>query len=128
VTALSEWLRAPEQIELRRSLTTWVVQVLLRARAPGAEIPELTDLTDLEEVKSMLAERVTEWTREWKQEGFEEGLAKVRAALIRELERHFGPLPTEARQRVESLDSGGKIVELSIASATATSLAALGLY
>ena len=75
----------------------------------------------------MLAERVKEWTVEWKKEGFEEGLAKVRVALIRELERRFGPLPPVARQRVESLDSGEKIVELSIASATAPSLAALGL-
>jgi hypothetical protein len=124
VTALIEWLQAPEQIELRRSFAIWVVQELLPARAPGAVIPQVNDL---EEVKSMLAERVTEWTREWKQEGFEEGLAKVRAALIRELERHFGPLPLEARQRVESLDSGEKIVALSIASATAPSLAALGL-
>jgi predicted transposase/invertase (TIGR01784 family) len=132
VTALSEWLRAPEQIELRRSLTTWVVQVLLRARAPGAQIPELTDL---EEVKSMLAERVTEWTREWKQEGREEGreeglkegLNKVRAVLIRELEKRFGPIPSEARQAVTALNSYETIMELSIAAATAPSLAALGL-
>src|SRR5258706_1521208 len=88
LTALIEWLQAPEQIELRHSFATWVVQVLLPARAPGARIPEGTDL---EEVKSMLAERVKEWTVEWKQEGREEGLKeglnKVRAVLIRELEK-----------------------------------------
>jgi flagellar biosynthesis/type III secretory pathway protein FliH len=83
----------------------------------------------------MLAERVKEWTREWKQEGFEEGLAKGfgegltkgRAALLRELEKRFGPLSEATRRGVESLDSFERIVELSAAVSTAPSLAALGL-
>ncbi|HSS51158.1 MAG TPA: hypothetical protein VLX28_19635 [Thermoanaerobaculia bacterium] len=66
MTAMLAWLQAPEQIELKRSFAAWVVQVLLPARAPGAQIPVVTEL---EEVKSMLAERVKEWPREWKQEG-----------------------------------------------------------
>ena len=61
----------------------------------------IPEVTDLEEVKSMLAERVKEWTIEWKQEGRKEehevGLATLRAVLIRELEKRFGPLPSEAR-------------------------------
>jgi predicted transposase/invertase (TIGR01784 family) len=124
LTALIEWLREPELAELRRSFTTWLRQVLLPARVPGAQIPKMADL---EEVKSMLAERVKEWTHEWKQEGFEEGLAKGRAALIRELEKRFGHLPEEARRRVASLDSFERIVELSSSIPTAPSLAALGL-
>jgi hypothetical protein len=128
VTALIEWLQAPEQIELRRSFAIWVVQELLPARAPGAVIPQVNDL---EEVKSMLAERVKEWTIEWKQEGREEerevGLTTLRAVLIRELEKRFGPLPSEARQCVTALNSYERIMELSIAAATAPSLAALGL-
>ena len=83
----------------------------------------------------MLAERVKEWPQEWKEagreeglkEGLKEGLDKGLAALIQELERRFGPLPTAARARVESLDSYERIVELSFAAATAPSLAALGL-
>jgi hypothetical protein len=43
------------------------------------------------------------------------------------MERRFGPLPEPVRQRVASLDSIRKIVELSTAAATAPSLAALGL-
>jgi predicted transposase/invertase (TIGR01784 family) len=132
VTALIEWLQAPEQIELRRSFATWVVQVLLPARAPGAQIPAVTDL---EEVKSMLAERVKEWTVEWKQEGRKEGrqeereagLTKLRSVLIRELEKRFGPLPSDARMCVTSLTSYERLMELSIAAVTAPSLAALGL-
>ena len=49
-----------------------------------------------------------------------------RAALIRELEKRFGPLPQEARQRIDSLDVKG-IVEMSVSLSTAPSLAALGL-
>ncbi|HEX3556019.1 MAG TPA: Rpn family recombination-promoting nuclease/putative transposase [Thermoanaerobaculia bacterium] len=146
--ALLEWLVEPEQAPLRRSFTAWLKQVLLPARVPGVAIPEVSEL---EEVRSMLAERVKDWTREWKQEGFEKGfgeglekgfgeglekglekgiekgLEKGHAALLRELEKRFGPLSEVARQRVESLDSFEKIVELSAAVSTAPSLGALGL-
>jgi flagellar biosynthesis/type III secretory pathway protein FliH len=88
-------------------------------------------MADLEEVRSMLAERVKEWTQEWKQEGFQEGLEnsldKARAAFLRKLEMRFGSLPQGSRQKVESLDSIETIVELSSSIATAPSLAALGL-
>lgn len=136
LTALSEWLREPAQAELRRSFTAWLRQVLLPARMPGVAIPELADL---EEVRSMLAERVVEWTQEWKQEGFEKGLEKGlekgreegldqgRAALILELERRFGQLPEETQRRVQELGSFSQIVELSARVATASSLADLGL-
>ncbi len=33
----------------------------------------LTELNDLNEVNTMLAERVKQWTKEWKQEGLQEG-------------------------------------------------------
>jgi hypothetical protein len=73
LTALCEWVR--DQPELARAFATWLRQVLLPARLPGVEIPQVTDL---EEVRSMMAERVKEWTLQWKQEGFEEGLEKGR--------------------------------------------------
>ncbi|MGH7489128.1 MAG: hypothetical protein ACREMY_26515, partial [bacterium] len=100
-------------------------------------------VTRLEEVKSMLAERVKEWPQQWKQEGRKEGrregrregrkeereaaLTQLRLVLIRELESRFGPLPLEARRSVESFDSYEKISELMIAAATAPTLTALGL-
>jgi hypothetical protein len=59
--------------------------------------------------------------------GAEGRTQEARAVLVRELESRFGPLPPEARQCVESLDSYQRLVELSIAAATAPSLAALGL-
>ncbi|MEA2599797.1 MAG: hypothetical protein QOF89_789 [Acidobacteriota bacterium] len=124
--ALVEWLQAPEQSELKSTFSSWVSQLL--SRAPGSQIPVTTNL---EEVKSMLAERVMEWPYEWKEEGRKEerevALTQFRAVLIRELESRFGPLPPEARQCVESLDSYERISDLMIAAATAPSLAALGL-
>ena len=49
-----------------------------------------------------------------------------RAALVRQLETRFGPLPQEARQRIASLDIEA-LMDLSAAAATAPSLGALGL-
>lgn len=113
--------------ELRRAFAIWLREVLLPGRVPGAEIPQMANL---EEVKAMLAERVKEWTHEWQQQGFEKGLKEgqeqVRAALVHLLEKRFGPLPQEARQRIESLDVKA-MVELSASASTAPSLASLGL-
>jgi predicted transposase/invertase (TIGR01784 family) len=147
LTALLEWLKTPEQSSLRRAFAVWVVKVLSN-RLPGVEIPQVADL---QEVKSMLAERVTEWTREWKQEGFEEGLekgrgeglekgrqegwgegqeealARLRGALLREMEARFGAVPESTREKVAALGSIEEIARLIAHTATAPSLAALEL-
>jgi len=56
--------------ELRRSFALYLVKSLLPARVPGIEIPEATDL---QEVKSMLAESAMDWTQQWKQKGSKRG-------------------------------------------------------
>jgi hypothetical protein len=148
LVALIDWLHEPEMAKLRRAFVIWLREVLLPGRVPGAEIPQMADLEEVK--KAMLAERVKEWTREWQQQGFEKGLKegleqglekgleqgleqglekgleKARAALVRQLEKRFGALPQEARQRIESLDLEA-IVDLSASASTAPSLAALGL-
>ena len=58
----------------------------------------------------MLAERVKEWTKTWVEQGLEKGREQGRqegeaALLLRLLERKFGPLPEEVRQRVAAADS-----------------------
>lgn len=81
----------------------------------------------------MLAERVTDWTRQWKQEGLEEGLQKghedalkqAREVLLRDLERRFGPLPEEARQRIDAIGSIQELTEFTLRAGAAPSLAAL---
>ena len=111
LTALIEWLQAPEQESLRRAITVWLVRVLLPRRAPEVAFPELTDLR---EVKTMLAERVQEWTREWREQGREEGrkegrqeglLVGERTVLIRLLEKKFDPLTDYHRQRLQAADA-----------------------
>jgi hypothetical protein len=119
VKTLAQWLYAPEQASLRRAFTVWLKKVLLPARLPGVELPELTDLN---EVNTMLAERVMEWTRQWKaqgmQEGIEKGIEKGReeglvegrksgeAALLRKmLELKYGPLPPWALDKIAQADA-----------------------
>ena len=102
LTCLLDWLSAPEQRELRRAFTVWLRRVLLPSRLPGVDLPQVTDLL---EMKAMLAERVQEWTRKWKQEGMEEGRQEGRQEgqaelLVRILEHKFGPLPPAYQQRI----------------------------
>ena len=148
LVALIEWLGEPGLAELRRSFTSWLVAVLLPGRVPGITIPQVADL---QEVKSMLAERVMEWTEKWKQEGLEEGrregirkglqkgiqkgrqeerqegLESARGVLLRGLESRFGPLPPGLRQRVDAISSIEELTELSLRVGSASSLADLQL-
>ena len=116
VDALVDWLKAPEQTSLRRSFVVWLRRVLLPSRVPGVAVPPVTDL---QEVKAMLAERVQEWAREWREEGLRQGLQQgmqqgmqqghkqgEEAMLVYLLERRFGPLTEDARARIAVADSG----------------------
>jgi len=73
LATLAEWLQAPAQASLRRAFTVWLKRVFLPGRMPGVDFETLNDL---HEVRSMLAERVIEWTEEWKQQGLEAGWQK----------------------------------------------------
>nr|CRH04700.1 Putative transposase [Candidatus Magnetococcus massalia] len=101
---LIEWLKAPEQLSLRRSFTVMLGRVLLPRKAPGQSIPELNDL---HEVDAMLAETVQEWTKEWKAEGLQEGLQAglqkgESQLLLRQLRHQFGDLPEWAESKVSN--------------------------
>lgn len=128
LAALIEWLWEPGLMELRRSFTTWLLEVLIPARVPGIEIPQVVDL---QEVRSMLAERVMEWTEQWKQEGVEAGvektLDKARGVLLRELEGRFGPLPEEVRRRISAIASIEELMAVSSRAGSVSSIAALEL-
>jgi predicted transposase YdaD len=147
---LGEWLKEPEHAELQRAFAVWVSHVLLPARMPGVDVP---NLANLQEVKSMLTE--IDWTREWRQKGYEEGreqgleqgreqgleqgreqglekarredLEALRRALLRRLTLRFGPVPDSVRERLDTMSSMEELADLLAESAVAPSLAALGL-
>jgi hypothetical protein len=107
LSALVEWLKSPEQASLRRAFTVWLKRVFLPGRVPGVEF---NNLNDLQEVQSMLAERVIEWTEEWKRQGIEKGRQEGRqegeaALLLRLLELRFGPLSETSRAQVRAADA-----------------------
>lgn len=106
VERLAGLLRDPGTASLRRAFVTWLKAVLAPARGidlgPG-------DVAELSEVQDMLANRVREWTQEWLNQGRVEGEAKGRAegeargeakALIRLLEKRFGPLAQDRREMI----------------------------
>ena len=124
--ALLKWLNGPEQASLRDAFTAWLKHVLLPRRMPEVEF---SGLNDLQEVRSMLANRVVEWTEQWKQEGLEQGLQQGLqqgrqeglqqgrqegivegrqegeiALLLRLVEHRFGPLEEAQRSRIRSAD------------------------
>jgi predicted transposase YdaD len=107
VKILAQWLYAPEQAQIRRAFTAWLKKVLLPGRLPGVDIPELADLN---EVNTMLAERVKEWTQQWKAQGKQEGLEEGRkkgetAMLCKMLELKYGPLPLWAQEKIAQADA-----------------------
>lgn len=128
LAVLVELLPGPERAPLRRAFLVWFEQVFLPARMPGVEIP---GMTDLQEVKSMLEERVVEWTREWEQNGIEKGrmeaMTSIRGVLERHLESRFGPLPESVRERLAAIRSTEVLAELLARVPQAPSLAALDL-
>jgi predicted transposase YdaD len=115
LSALIQWLAAPEQASLRRAFTVWIKRVLLPARLPGVSLPAVGDLL---EINTMLAESVTEWTENWKQQGLREGrreglqegrqigrLEGESTLLERLLAKRFGPLDDDIRARLQAASS-----------------------
>jgi hypothetical protein len=137
---------------LRSSVYTWLTQVLLPARFPGLS---LVEARNLEEVRTMLAERVMEWTREWKKEGLQEGLEKglkkglqkgrkeglkkglekglqegrkgLQDFLLSGMEERFGPVPATIRRRVKGIQDFEELKKLGKRLLTASSMDELGL-
>jgi len=104
---LIEWLKAPEQLLLRRAFAVWIRRVLLPVRLPGQSLPEINDLM---EVDAMLAERVKEWTYEWKQEGMQKGRQEGRqeghaGILLCQMRLKFGKLDAVIVAKIQSADT-----------------------
>jgi predicted transposase YdaD len=119
---------------LRRSVRIWVTEVLIPARFP--ELP-LAEARSLEEVHTMLADNVKQWTREWKREGMQKGMQKglkkgrqeglaegvqaFQEFLLSGMAERFGPLPKEVRRsvkKVEDLDELKKLAKQLLAASS----------
>ncbi|THF67089.1 transposase [Pseudothauera nasutitermitis] len=91
---LVQHLKGPQYDSLRRVFVVFYNRIILRKLNPGEPIEEFTDL---QEIDSMLAERIEQWTRRWMQEGRQEGAAKTLEHL---LSLRFGELPDWAAARL----------------------------
>ena len=144
VREMNERLRAPKYQRLRRIFTVWMTRVVFRrAELVGAE----TELTDLQEVQAMLAERATQWKHEYIQEGIIQGRAEgrregraegraegriegitigeakgIRLALRDVLELRFGSLPPEVISAIESSTDPQALRQLTLSAFQAGSL------
>ncbi len=87
-------LQAQDDEELTDAFTAWAAQVLLPRPLRGTSS---APLPRLEEVRTMLAETVREWTEQWVEQGLEQGRAQgleqgrveERALLCRQAARKF---------------------------------------
>jgi len=99
---LIDWLKDPKQTSLRRAFTVWFNRVLLPTKAPNAHF---TELNDLNEVHTMLAERVKQWAQDWKQEGRQEGRQEEATKLfLLLLESKFGVINQHLQEKVHAAD------------------------
>jgi hypothetical protein len=117
INALRKKLREPKYRLLNRAFAVWAIKVFKNRRLIPKTLPEPDSL---EEVVTMLAEHIDEWTEQWKREGMlaglQEGEAKGRmegrvegrsAVLSRQLAKRFGPaaLDSEVRERLRTAGS-----------------------
>ncbi len=74
-----ELLKAPEHRSLRRSLLAWLKRVVLFRITGNREFPQINEL---QEVYTVLAERVTQWTQNWHEQGRKEGLQEAAVGMF----------------------------------------------
>jgi hypothetical protein len=98
IAAVKEMPLGAEGEEIRKDIARWLRQVVVPARLPGEELPEVNEL---EEVDEMLAERVKTWPKKWMAEGFEKGKQEGLREIVRlQLEQKFGALSLGDHQRL----------------------------
>jgi hypothetical protein len=71
VSRLTLRLHDKRHDSLRRALVVWINRIVLKRMIPEENIP---NVTELQEIDNMLAERVEEWTEKWKQQGIKQGM------------------------------------------------------
>lgn len=98
VGRLAKQLKNKEHDSLRRAITVWINRIVLKKMGSEESIPEMTDL---QEIDNMLAERVEQWTENWKQQGLEQGLQQGEGKiLVRLLEKRFGSVTDHIKEKI----------------------------
>ena len=99
--ALGAVLQGADMQPLRRTITVWV-RMLLRRKAPQANIAEIDGINDLLEANAMLEQTIERWfdeaTMKGVNRGRQEGLSKAVVLLI---QMRFGAVPTWAQARLD---------------------------
>jgi hypothetical protein len=103
VPPLLEWLSDPKQASLHRAFTVWLSRVLFPLKFGKENAPAIEEL---EEIRTMLAETVKEWTSEWKKEGEARGVIKGEVeVLLRLINKKFGQMPSSYQNKIDNADS-----------------------
>ena len=104
VGELISWFREREGYdELKRVFTELVRRAIIGL---GIELPIPSDLLEMKTMISTLGET---WKREWFAEGKAKGIAEgktkgIAEALVRLLDKKFGPLPSSLQTRIQAAD------------------------
>lgn len=111
VSNLIDWLKSPEKTSLRRAFTVWINRVLLPRKAPGTHF---TEFNELQEVHTMLAETVENWTKDWEKRGLEKGIEQGSAlgrqkeaikVLLLLLDTKFGVITQDQHEKISSANT-----------------------
>ena len=104
--AFDAMLKEPDMRAVRRTVTLWV-RLLLRRKAPQANIQEIDEIDDILEAKTMLEETIGNWfedaTKKGRSQGLAEGLTEGLAkGVTLQLRLRFGPVPAWAQERIDA--------------------------
>jgi flagellar biosynthesis/type III secretory pathway protein FliH len=112
--------------DFQRSVQTWLAQVVLPARFPGVQVPEVRNL---KEMHSMLEENMRKWARQEKEEAWREGRQEgAHEMLLSQMEARFGLIPEEVRRSVQEIRDTEELKELGKRLLSAASLSDLRLH
>ncbi|KOR32501.1 hypothetical protein TI05_06900, partial [Achromatium sp. WMS3] len=98
--SLVEWLQDPAQSHIQRSFLTW----MHRVGPKKIDTTDITEIHDLQEMYTMLAERINKiWPEQWRQQGIQQGERQAERRLLRNMLQHrFGPqLPAWVDQHLQ---------------------------
>jgi prophage antirepressor-like protein len=94
----------PAEADLRRAFETWLKKVVMPRLGLSQE--ELSTAVTLEDVDTMLAEKIDRWNRELREKSLQEGRQEGEARIVlRQLRLKFGPLEPDVEERVRTADA-----------------------